>query len=120
MIFQQMAINEASGLSVSEGKLVEKNYYVYRAHTAMGDYSEVLDEVKMTDDVPAPYRACACLASFLEGSDKETAKSQMNALLASPAGSSPSVQVAAALLYAHDFDFPKALELIKDGKTEEQ
>jgi len=108
----QQAISEAmNNAPSSDAGRAERDFFMYRAYSEQGQTSMVLNELA-SGNKPAPLQSAYLLALYLSGS-KEAAVAALKERLAAPgAASEASLQLVAALIYAHEQEYKDALKLI--------
>lgn len=120
---QQEAIGEARALRLKTDALKqERDSYVYRAHIGLGNYAEVLDEVKEGPSVPVAHQALRLLAMYLgDSGQREVALLKLEDRLAeADAAGNATVQLVAATIYMHEGQFAAALKAIRGNSSMEQ
>lgn len=108
----QQAISEAltAGTAVD---LTERDFFMYKAYTELGQYRVVLDEVNA--DSPVSVQAIRLLAAYLDGSreTKDVVVLQLKEWLSSPqTAGSWHVLLVAGTIYMHEDDHKEALRLM--------
>ena len=118
------AIGEARALRLkSEPLKVERDAYVFRSHIGLGNYTEVLDEVKEGPAVPVAHQAIRLLAQYLSGgSQRSVALLKLEDHLADAGGAAENatLQLVAATVYMHEGQYAAALRTIRGNNGMEQ
>ena len=120
---EQEAIAEAKTLRLKSDALrLDRDVLVARANVGLGNFDQVLGEIKENAATPAALRAVRILAAYLHPElPKAKALATLETLVAdSSALANPTVQYVAAILKMHEGSLNEALRLVKDATTLEQ
>ena len=95
---------------------------MYRSHIGLGNYAEVLDEVKEGPSVPIAHQALRLLAVYLGSPEqREVALLKLEDWLAdADAAANATLQLVAATIYMHEEQFGAALKAIRGNASMEQ
>ncbi|OAO13550.1 epsilon coatomer [Blastocystis sp. ATCC 50177/Nand II] len=118
----ETCIQEANRVTTTnEAENLEKTYFVYRSMICLGQYSQVLEQIRNSPTMTNELKAIALLAQYFAEPEKRADVVQQVALLLNDEmGSSPLVRIIACTVYNNENDYDHAYTAVQNADSLEE